>query len=72
MRRMLLFLVVVALLVPIAAVQTQGQNTQGQKTLDVYYIDTDGGKAVLFASPTGELQSFAIQSCSCGSIAERL
>ena len=58
MRKIVLFVAAVALLVPIAAVHTQGQNTQGQKTLDVYYIDTEGGKAVLFVSPSGETMLF--------------
>ena len=26
----------------------------GPKTLDIYYIDTEGGQSTLFVSPTGE------------------
>jgi len=44
----------VALLTPIAVARTQRAQVQEQKPLDIYYIDTEGGKAVLFVSPTGE------------------
>ena len=48
------FLMAVALLTPIAVARTQRAQVQEQKPLDIYYIDTEGGKAVLFVSPTGE------------------
>ena len=58
----------VALMIAITAVRfhAQTQTTQvvngrvvpvqapPQTTLDVYYVDTEGGKAVLFVSPSGE------------------
>src|SRR5262245_51956672 len=31
---------------------------QERKTLDIYYADTEGGKSVLFVSPTGETLLF--------------
>ncbi len=43
------FVVSVALLVSIAVAQMQGQ-----KPLDIYYIDTEHGKAVLYLSPSGQ------------------
>jgi beta-lactamase superfamily II metal-dependent hydrolase len=52
LNRTLLFLVAAAVLMPIAVARTQGP--QGPKPLDIYYVDTEGGKAVLFLSPTGE------------------
>jgi beta-lactamase superfamily II metal-dependent hydrolase len=54
MCKTLLFLLAVALLMPIAAARPEGPQGQEQKPLDLYYIDTEGGKAVLFVSPTGE------------------
>jgi len=54
MRKTLLLLAAMALLMPIAVGRTQGPQGQGQKPLDIYYVDTEGGKAVLFLSPTGE------------------
>ncbi|HYR89660.1 MAG TPA: MBL fold metallo-hydrolase [Terriglobia bacterium] len=54
MCRTLLFLMAVALLMPITSARPQGPQGQEQKPLDIYYIDTEGGKAVLFVSPTGE------------------
>ena len=57
MRKVLLFLVAVALLVPFTLTRVQGQKVPvnvAQKTLDIYYIDVDGGKSVLFVSPSGE------------------
>jgi competence protein ComEC len=41
-------------LVSIAVASAQGPQGQERKPLDIYYIDTEGGKAVLFVSPTGE------------------
>ncbi len=45
-----------ALLPGIAPLYAQGpkQNSQPQRTLDVYFIDTEGGQATLFVSPSGE------------------
>ena len=68
----LLFLFVVALSAPITAVRWQvpGQATQvvngavvpAQRlppaTLDIYSIDTEGGKATLFVSPSGQILLF--------------
>src|SRR5260370_17032721 len=51
MYKRLLFPGALALLMSIAAGQAQAQE---RKPLDIYYIDTEGGKAVLFVSPTGE------------------
>ena len=42
------------LLVPAALVQTQTPPTQTEKTLDVYFIDTEGGQATLFVTPSGQ------------------
>ena len=33
------------------------------KTLDIYYIDTEGGQSTLFLSPTGESLSPAATVC---------
>ena len=49
MRKTLLFLVAVAILVPIVVARAQAQ-----KPLDIYYIDTEHGKAVLYVSPSGQ------------------
>jgi competence protein ComEC len=54
MRKTLLLLAAAAFLMFISDARTQGLQGQGQKTLDIYYADTEGGKAVLFLSPTGE------------------
>src|SRR6266446_773327 len=53
MRRMMFFLVGVALLLPIAVAPAQSQ-AQGPKPLDIYFIDTEGGQATLFVSPSGQ------------------
>src|SRR5437660_7048287 len=50
-----LFLLALALLMPVAAGQAQAQE---RKPLDIYYIDTEGGKSVLFVSPGGETLLF--------------
>ena len=52
-RVVLLFL---ALLSGIATLYAQGpkQNSQPQRMLDIYFIDTEGGQATLFVSPSGE------------------
>ena len=49
-------LVFLALLTGIAPSYAQGlkQNAGPQRTLDVYFIDTEGGQATLFVSPSGE------------------
>jgi competence protein ComEC len=47
-----------ALLICIAGVRAQGAQAERDKSLDVYYIDTEGGKSVLFVSPTGETLLF--------------
>jgi beta-lactamase superfamily II metal-dependent hydrolase len=49
-------LVFLALLTGSAPLYAQGlkQNGQPQRTLDVYFIDTEGGQATLFVSPSGE------------------
>lgn len=54
MRKTLFLMVGVALVMTIAVARTQGPQAQVQKPLDIYYVDTEGGKAVLFVSPTGE------------------
>ena len=53
MRKTMFFLVAVAFLLPIVAAPTRAQ-VQGQKTLEIYFIDTEGGQATLFVSPSGE------------------
>jgi len=50
--RTVLFRSVVALLVPIISVHAQ--QPQQQKPLEIYFIDTEGGQATLFVSPTGQ------------------
>jgi len=50
MRKSLPLLVAAALVVPIAFVHAQ----QPQKPLDIYFIDTEGGQATLFVSPSGQ------------------
>jgi beta-lactamase superfamily II metal-dependent hydrolase len=49
-------LVFLALLTGSTPLYAQGlkQNGQPQRTLDVYFIDTEGGQATLFVSPSGE------------------
>jgi competence protein ComEC len=49
-------LVFLALLTGSAPLYAQGlkQNGQPQRTLDVYFIDTEGGQATLLVSPSGE------------------
>src|SRR5438067_5071676 len=54
MRKTLLSVIALSLLMQIAAARTQSLREQEHKSLDVYYVDTEGGKAVLFVSPTGE------------------
>src|SRR3981189_2362995 len=52
MRKMLPLLVAVALLVPFSLVHAQ--QVQQQKHLDIYFLDTEGGQATLFVSPSGQ------------------
>src|SRR3979409_1756862 len=47
-----LFRCVGALLVPIIFVRAQ--SPQQKKPLDIYFIDTEGGQATLFLSPSGQ------------------
>src|SRR3989442_4453441 len=54
MSKTLLFVIAVGLLMPIAVVHTQSPRGPEQKSLSIYYVDTEGGKAVLFVSSTGE------------------
>src|SRR5438132_2446351 len=54
MRKTWMFPIAVALLMLIATARAQNPQAQERKSLDVYYIDTEGGKSVLFVSPTGE------------------
>src|SRR2546427_2064540 len=54
MRKTLLSVIALCVLIPITAGRTQNPREQEHKTLDIYYVDTEGGKAVLFVSPTGE------------------
>ena len=72
MRRMMLFLTAAALLASMAGVRSQGQAGATQvvngavvaaqrtppATLDIYFIDTEGGQATLFVSPTGQTLLF--------------
>jgi len=53
MRKAMYSLLAVAFLLSIVVAPTHGQ-AQGQKTLDIYFIDTEGGQATLFVSPSGE------------------
>jgi beta-lactamase superfamily II metal-dependent hydrolase len=53
MRRTLTLLMVVAVLaMPLATLS--GQTRPSAKSLDIYYIDTEGGQATLFVSPAGQ------------------
>src|ERR1700682_4925749 len=51
MRKMLPLLAAAALLVPVSLVHAQ--QPQQQKSLDIYFIDTEGGQATLFVPPSG-------------------
>jgi competence protein ComEC len=42
-----------ALLIPAAGVRTQSP-PRSEKTLDIYFMDTEGGQATLFVSPSGQ------------------
>src|SRR6202049_4178762 len=52
MRKMLPLLVAAALFVPVSL--AHAQQPQVQKSLDIYFIDTEGGQATLFVSPSGQ------------------
>src|ERR1700674_5262962 len=52
MPKILPLLVAAALLVPVSLLRAQ--QPQQQKTLDIYFIDTEGGQATLFVSPSGQ------------------
>src|SRR5579864_9802834 len=52
MRKMLPVLLSAALLAPISA--AHAQQAQSQKPLDIYFLDTEGGQATLFVSPSGQ------------------
>src|SRR6266705_1193695 len=54
MHKTLLSVIALTLLLQIAAARPQNPREQEHKSLDIYYIDTEGGKAVLFISPAGE------------------
>src|SRR5213592_4099089 len=54
MHKTLLSVIALTLLLQIAAARPQNPREQEHKSLDIYYIDTEGGKAVLFVSPAGE------------------
>src|SRR5207245_639177 len=56
-KKPLFLLIGTSLLVPVAALllaQDSRQKPQAQKTLDIYFLDTEGGQSTLFASPSGE------------------
>src|SRR5438132_9472001 len=42
------------LLIGLAGLSQNRPQAQERRPLDIYYLDTEGGKAVLFVSPTGE------------------
>jgi competence protein ComEC len=50
------FLVISTLLASVQLLHAQGaqQKPQGQKPLDIYFIDTEGGQATLFLPPSGQ------------------
>src|ERR1700736_2410542 len=52
MRKFLLLFVAAALFVPISVVRAQ--LPQQQKILEIYFMDTEGGEATLFVSPSGQ------------------
>src|ERR1700730_2384953 len=56
MRKTSLFLVAVALIVPIDFLYPQGPQERGpgQKSLAIYFIAAEGGQATLFVSPAGQ------------------
>src|SRR5229473_6255281 len=52
MRKIMPLLVAAAVFVPISLVRAQ--QSQQQKPLDIYFLDTEGGQATLFVSPSGQ------------------
>ena len=56
MRKTAPMLLAAALLLPGALIHAQDppQGSQAQETLDIYFIDTEGGQATLFVSPAGQ------------------
>jgi beta-lactamase superfamily II metal-dependent hydrolase len=54
MRSTLVAFAVSALVAAVPSAQTPGAKPAPGKTLDIYISDTEGGKATLFVSPTGE------------------
>jgi competence protein ComEC len=50
---LLVFLTLLAAVAPLHS-QTSAQKGQAQRTLDIYFIDTEGGQATLFVTPSGE------------------
>src|SRR5207247_4339582 len=58
MRKTLLSVIALSVLIQIAAARTQSPREQEHKSVDIYYVGTEGGKAVLFVSPTGETLLF--------------
>ena len=56
MHKTSLFLLAVALIVPIDLLDAQGppEKPPEQKSLAIYFIDTEGGQATLFVSPSGQ------------------
>jgi competence protein ComEC len=56
MHKTSLFLLAVALIVPIDLLDAQGppEKPSEQKSLAIYFIDTEGGQATLFVSPSGQ------------------
>jgi competence protein ComEC len=52
MRKTLPFLAGLSLLAPVSIVHAQ--QPRQQKLLDIYFIDTEGGQATLFVSPSGQ------------------
>jgi competence protein ComEC len=56
MRQTALLLGTLTLLVPLVFIQARGrqQEQSGPKSLDIYFIDTEGGQATLFVPSPGE------------------
>jgi competence protein ComEC len=59
-----------AVLIPAALVQTQMPPPQSgaEKTLDIYFMDTEGGQATLFVSPAG--QSMLVDTGFAGGVVD--
>src|SRR5215813_6552237 len=54
MSKALPLVVGLAVLMSIPIARPQGAQGQERKPLEIYYIDTEGGKSVLFVAPSGE------------------